>query len=442
MKVFLTLAFAVLTFTASAQNMRTDSLKQVLNTHIHDTIRIRTLNTLSSVFRYTNPDSAMIYARQSRALAIETGYLRGELQSIYRMAAIFYVTGNYPQSMEHYLLYLRMCEANNYQRGVGLASTQLANIYNVEHDEKLAIEYATKAKDIFEALNQPVRVITPLIVLGNSYFSINLDSSLTYMMQAHDLAIKYNRSSSMGIIFNNLGEIYAEMNEDEIAMGYFRKSLKEGLSTNYVELMCASSINIAKLLRDKQQSDSALYYSRIAMSAAYERGFTERILEASEFLSSYYKELGLLDSAYHYQGITLATKDSVFSQEKVRAVQNLGFMETIRQQEIQEAKVLAEEKRKSNIQMLGVGTSIPLFFILLFLISRIKVKPWVIRFMGLLSLLLLFEFISLLIGQFVEDLTNNNHIITLLILVVIASILVPFHNKIQKWIGVKLGQQI
>ena len=94
------------------------------------------------------------------------------------------------------------------------------------------------------------------------------------------------------------------------------------------------------------------------------------MLNASSFISDYFKGQNWLDSAYHYQEITIAAKDSLFSQEKVRQVQNLSFLEQIRQQEIAEAKLKAEEERKSNMQMLGIGAFISFFFGILFVFSK------------------------------------------------------------------------
>lgn len=282
-------------------------------------------------------------------------------------------------------------------------------------------------------------MVNPLIILGISYSTLDmLDSSLICMNQAYEIAIEYNRPTTMGIIHNNLGELYGELQQDEMAKEYLRRGLKLGLSTDYVEVICASSIGLAALFKQEGESDSALYYSRMSINTGRDGGFPIGILEASIFLSSYFKDLNMFDSAYFYQELTIAAKDSLFSQEKVSAMQNLGFLEKIRQQEMEEARMVAKAKRKSNIQMLGVATFISFFFVLLFLISKRKVKPSVVEYMGLIGLLLLFEFIALLVGEYVEKFTGENQLFILLALVLLASLLVPLHNKLQHLIKVKL----
>lgn len=123
-----------------------------------------------------------------------------------------------------------------------------------------------------------------------------------------------------------------------------------------------------------------------SFAAANKAGFTKWKLNASTFLSTYFKDLNRIDGAYYYQGITIVAKDSLFSQEKMREVQKA------------------------------------------------------IRFLGLLGLLL-FEFISLFLLPYIATFTHHKPIFMLLILVAIASILIPMQHKLQGWVKEKLAQK-
>jgi len=106
---------------------------------------------------------------------------------------------------------------------------------------------------------------------------------------------------------------------------------------------------MAALFKKAGQADSSLHYARLSFVYANEVGFPKRILYASSFLSDYYKNLKHCDSAWYYQGITIAAKDSLFSQEKTREIQNLRFEETIRQTQIKEENANYEAKRRNYI---------------------------------------------------------------------------------------------
>ncbi|MEJ7681403.1 MAG: hypothetical protein WKG06_26845 [Segetibacter sp.] len=63
-----------------------------------------------------------------------------------------------------------------------------------------------------------------------------------------------------------------------------------------------------------------------------------------------------MDSAFAYQSATIAAKDSLFSQEKAREIQSLGYEETVRQQQLLDAKAEAQTQLKFNMLFGGLGT--------------------------------------------------------------------------------------
>jgi hypothetical protein len=146
----------------------------------------------------------------------------------------------------------------------------------------------------------------------------------------------------------------------------------------------------------------------------------------------------MVDSAYKYQSELVAAKDSMFSQEKVRQVQRLSFVETLRQQEMASQKKEAEESHVRNLQLLAIGVFIPIFFLGVLFLSRTKVRPRIVEFLGILSLLLFFEFITDLIYPYVSQLTNENPIWEMLFLVTLAALLEPVNFKLEHWVKAHL----
>ncbi|MBL7941339.1 MAG: hypothetical protein JNM00_01145 [Flavobacteriales bacterium] len=82
------------------------------------------------------------------------------------------------------------------------------------------------------------------------------------------------------------------------------------------------------------------------------------------------------------------------------------------------------------------------FLILFFLLSRsiIVTEKW-ISFFGILGLLIVFEFINLLIHPFLERVTHHSPFLMLLALVALASLLIPLHHRLEKWIKVKMTEK-
>jgi tetratricopeptide (TPR) repeat protein len=437
-----TLIFPLLfvNLTLFAQIHPADSLKLLLKTEMADSSRVLLMAELAETYWYSDPDTSFSIAQQGFALARQIRFVRGEANCLRNIGVILDLSGNYPAALEHYLQALKKFESLNDLKGMIKIYADLGATYTEQGDQKTAIYYTWKSKVLAESIPRPEYSIIGLINLGDIYEKLNkLDSARICTNQAYELAIKYNELLIQGIALNNLGNIHSKMHQGIIAMSYYHQSLLLVKGTGDHEAICETTLGLAKLFADAGQADSALYYSRMSLASAYASGFTKRILNASLFLTDYFKGKNLVDSAYHYQEITMAAKDSLFSQEKVRKVQNLNFLEQIRQQEIAEAKLQAQEKREGNIQMLGVGAFIPFFFGILILFSKWTKKRKIIRFLGLVGVLLLFEFIAYLLDPLIVSLSFGIPVLNLLFLVILASLLVPLDGWLEEWVNEKLA---
>jgi hypothetical protein len=197
---------------------------------------------------------------------------------------------------------------------------------------------------------------------------------------------------------------------------------------------CATTLGIAGIYQKQSKIDSALYYAYKALNVASTGNFNLTEMQADSFIASLYESENKTDSAFKYLRLTMTLKDSLFSQEKAKSIQNMTFEENIRQQEIAIQKREAEEKRVRNLQLLAIGVFIPLFFLGVLLLSRTKVRPRVVEFLGILSLLLFFEFITDLIYPYISSLTNENPIWEMLFLVILAAFLEPLNFKLEHWV--------
>src|SRR4030095_6735680 len=102
-----------------------------------------------------------------------------------------------------------------------------------------------------------------------------------------------------------------------------------------------------------------------------------------------------------YLATTIATKDSLYGQAKMSEIQNLTLEETMRQQELTARENGIAQERKTNIQyaVLAIGLIVFVTVFLLLSNSIIANEKW-ISFLGVLGLLLVFEFINLLLHPY------------------------------------------
>jgi tetratricopeptide (TPR) repeat protein len=418
-----------------AQTQEIDSLKSLLQTEKNDSSRCSLLIQLSDEYSESKPDTAFLLVQQGLILAEKIKFTRGEILCLSRMGLIFVSKGNDAKALELLLQSLKKSESNHEQGLGGYILRCIGNVYEDQGDERKSLEYSLKARDVAFAIHDTGELMACAINIGYIYEQLNqLDSSRFFTKEAYDFGERNNQPPFMGVALNNLGNIYLKMKEPAVAMYDYRMSMFYLIHSKMDDTFCETTLGIAKILQQQGQDDSCLYYAKLSYFTAKKDGFTKYELNSSTFLADYYKKHHVVDSAYEYLSSVIAAKDSIFSQEKTKTIQTLSFDETIRQQEIAAQKKRAAENHIRNLQLLAIGIFIPIFFLGVLFLSRTKVKPRIVEFLGILSLLLFFEFITDLIYPFVSQLTNENPIWEMLFLVILAASLEPLNFRLEHWV--------
>ena len=120
----------------------------------------------------------------------------------------------------------------------------------------------------------------------------------------------------------------------------------------------------------------------------------------------------------------------------------LTFEDEVRQQKLTEENTKVEAQREQNLQYALIALGIITFIILFLLLSRSFItNTRLIEFLGVMALLIVFEFLNLLLNPFLERVTNHTPLFMLLAMVCIASLLVPVHHRVEKWSTAKLVEK-
>ena len=188
--------------------------------------------------------------------------------------------------------------------------------------------------------------------------------------------------------------------------------------------------------------DSSNYYARQALLLSVPLDIKDQSMRSYEYLYKSFEQTNQQDSLNKYFRLTMLTKDSLLSLEKVKSIQALTFQEQLRQQEAEAEKIKAAEERHQNIQYAILAFGIITLLILFLLLSRrIITNTKMIEFLGVIALLIVFEFLNLLLHPFSERVTHHSPVLMLLALVCIAALLVPLHHKLEHWATHKLVEK-
>jgi tetratricopeptide (TPR) repeat protein len=425
-----------------AQTGNPDSIKQLILKDKEDTSRVLHLADLSYEYLESKPDTTLELALETLSLANRIGFLKGKAAILNRIGNVYSVWGNYAKGMEILLQALQINEKIDNLEGEGTNFNSIGVIYRSQEDYRVALDYFLKAKAIAEQVNEKYLLSRSLYNIGQCYFGLKkYDSASLYSVQAYNVASSINYSRVIGTVLKGMGNTDLENNQNVIALEHFRLSIPHLIKGESYNTLSSSYLGISKVFEKLQQKDSVLFYAKQSLNIAKEKRFVEELRNAARFLSFYYRKYNA-DSAFYYQDISKAANDTLFSQQKQRQFQSLGFDEKLRQQEIIAAELKANEERKRNLQYAAIALGLIVFVILFLLLSHsIVANQKLIRFFGVVALLMVFEFINLYIHPYLSHATNESPILMLVIMVCIASLLVPVHHWLEKWITHQLVEK-
>lgn len=438
-KLIFATTFLILALNISAQKKDFDSLAAKLAVETVDSNKVTLMWQMSAASNIYNPDTAIYFAQQALYLAQTIKYTEGESRSLGLLAVAFRQIGNYQKSLEFFLEKLHIEENRNNPRNLASVLINIGNLYtNLEqYDQTLA--YYKRADSVITL--HKVKDLEYYIYndFGDVYERLNNnDSARYYFNKSVEIATAMNDKDLIGSSIVGLGHISLRQKDYANASHYYTRAISYLQTANDDDLICEASLGMAKLYKEISRNDSAAYFASISFDLAKKDGFQSRQLDAALFLTQHFKETGNIVNAFQYLETVQALKDSIASQDKVRALQIISTNEQLRQNEIAENKRRAEEERHEQLQMLFIGIFIPLLFLLTVLLSRIKIHLRIIKFLGVISLLMLFEYLLLLLHPLVVDLANSTPVYEILMFVSIASILVPSHHRIEHWMIEKL----
>ncbi len=337
-----------------------------------DSLDIKILVGLGSLYQFYNLDSAIILSTKALEGSRIIRFRKGEAWASKSLGENYRLNGDYPLALENFLNALHISKEifdldNENQTKIYIGIT-----YNMLGEYRTGLDY------LFEGLvNKRAIFYTPMIPfaysnIGDAYLNFNmLDSSLYFQEKALFLtdSLGYNNSPLHSDVLIGLGKVYAKMGENEKAMGYYKEAVKIGdyLNQGVIQYW------LADLFHNLGQQDSSLHYTRLSYNNNKHSFQKTWIMDASRLLSKLYTELGMIDSAFLYQGITLAYRDSLYSPENYKNLQLTAVKEQQLQFENLQREERAEQERKALTNKIWVFSLLAVLTVV-FLIALILLR--------------------------------------------------------------------
>jgi tetratricopeptide (TPR) repeat protein len=423
----------LLSINCFSQQASIDSLKKELRNAKEDSSKANILYELSNSYRGFDYDSSLHYAMLSLQQS-KKKFPKGEMKAYAAAGVALRYSGNYTTAIEFFLKGLQLAEKYGLPEEIFLCYQGLSTATKDMGDYKQALEYGRRAME-YEAYSRTGKMVVSGN-FGDLYERMNkMDSALYYANSSYEEAMKQPDASYYGKAFTleTLGNIEEKLGNHQLAIAYLTLSVQNAIAGNVKRELAEACISLSNIYYRNNQSDSAYRYASFVLSN--DPGFFYKlgIVKASDLLEQYFEAKHVVDSALFYYKLSASTREKILSEEKIRQVQNLQFNEKVRQQEIAAAKAKEKEERAHDLQFISIALFIILFIGGVIVLNRRVNAKW-IKFLEVLALLLLFEFINLLIHPLAGSITGHQPIFMLIILMCIASVLVPFHHRVEKWV--------
>ncbi len=383
------------------------------------------------------------WANEGLILARKLKNRKWEDNFLTRLGSIFWASSNYPLALHYNLGSLKIREELKDPGAIASCYNNIGNCYVDQGDFKNALLYYYKAEVINHKINNDDGIMTDALNIGRTYIKMKqYDSALKYFNMSYEIvnntADKYKGGAEA---LAGLGNTHLQLGNIPLAREYYKMGIPK--ATSYQDWFSLALLyqGMGELFEKTNDIDSAAHYAHLALDLSL-KNKNQPVVISSALLLSGLSERSNDKDALHYHKIAMAAKDSTFNTDKAVQLQNLAYIEQERQKEMESVKLKVDAERKTNLQYAAIALGLVIFIILFLLFSHTVVanQKW-IKFLGILALLIVFEFINLFLHPYLGNLTNHSPLLMLGIMVCIAALLIPLHHQLEKWITHKLTEK-
>ncbi len=422
---------------SSAQYFNADSLWHVIETTKDKDLRFDLLYSMNLHYQSSSLDSNIYFAKKLLDYGEKVNDPKIRAYGTLNLGYPFYRTGDKRKTQEYILKATKIAE--QYPDNEVFSKINNFNAL-IEVDPQKKIEYLKKALFyIHQVKGADLYKVTIYSNTSNAYRDVNIDSSLYYAQKANELSLKIDNASAGTPLV--LANTYLKMNQSDLALVYYKRSLTKAIKTNLVGDLIRVYNGMVSYFIKMNKNDSVLSYQRKIFYTGKKESAISKA-NSAKWQFEYYTEQANKDSAIKYASYYIAANDSLNNQNAFAELQKVRFEEDLRLHDLQIAQEEEQEQRKHNIQLAITAIAILTIVILFLLLSRsILVSHKLVEFLSVVILLVVFEFINLLIHPFLEKITHHSPVLMLVALVLIAAMIVPFHHRIEKWATNKLVEK-
>ena len=288
-KIVLVFSLLMCWFTMSSQTQK-DSLESIwVNTTITDSLRFKAIEDYYYKNTYAKPDAIITLTKYHYQLGKEKGVVKQMASALNERSYAHYIKGELNKSIEVLKQSISLFEKINEPKNLIAIQSNIGSIYKEQKDYLKAFNsFNTSLKIIrdFKLKTSEARILTEI---GDIYNTLNeLDLAMEYFDKSLTICIsnKISKQNQIGSIFLKKAEIYYKKQQYNQALEYSNKAIIEFNDTNNKNALSNCYMLLAKANKKLFEKDLALTFTNKALAINYELYNNSKIIEA-QILKSY-----------------------------------------------------------------------------------------------------------------------------------------------------------
>ena len=354
-----------------------DSLQLIWNKTSNDTLRMGIARSLAYYYSEINIDSGLYYTQQQLALARQLKLKLWEADALDGIGYMFSYLKNYSGSLQAFLEGLKIAEDKETEKNIWQVSRfsktgnpvfarlsvltfcnlDLARLYGITGNIQKELSISFEALKIAEIIGDPSILSNVYSNLGKRYGELGkLDSAFSFLEKSIHYYDVSGFKKYKGGTLSYIGAVYLKKGNYALAKQYFNDAVAASRQVNNLSDLSLTYLYLGDFFSLTGDKDSSLLYAYRGLKNAQSAGSRDLLVRAYASLSTIFKLRNNMDSAFFYQGLAMAAKDSFNSVEKIKQFQNIGFYEQLKVQELEKEKV--ENKNKIRTFSLLAGLAV------------------------------------------------------------------------------------
>ncbi len=224
---------------------------------------------------------------------------------------------------------------------------------------------------------------------------------MRYVQLANETTLKEKDAYGYARVLYIFATVYKAKGDIDLAESYYKKCIAFSDAENIYAPYVNATTDYGQYLYDTKQYNLSKACTLNGFNKAKDAKNKLGMIDAAALLRKVYYAIGQKDSSYYYSDVKDAYTDSVFNEQQRNQIQNLSFSQQIKEKEEQARLSEEKQQRKQNIQYALIALGIIAFIIVFLGLSRRHItNTKLIQFLGVVALLLVFEFLNLLLHPF------------------------------------------